>query len=74
MNEPVHGLTVQAVQVKGRVAPSPPTPLPRWGRGELVVFFKVVKSAVAPLAPGRGEGSGVRGERPPDARVPQPGL
>jgi hypothetical protein len=32
--------------------------------GWWLVFF-VVKEAVAPLAPGRGEGLGVRGEMPP---------
>jgi hypothetical protein len=33
-----------------------------------LVFF-VVKEAVAPLAPGRGEGSGVRGEMHPSVTV-----
>ena len=30
----------------------------------MLLFFVVVKSAVAPLAPGRGEGPGGRGEDP----------
>jgi hypothetical protein len=47
----------------GCFAPSPPTPLPRWGRGEDFVFLSAVEiTRVAPLAPERGEGPGVRGE------------
>ena len=55
---------VQRCGVLECVSPSPPTPLPRWGRGEDFVFFVVLKANVAPLAPGRGEGSGVRGDDP----------
>ena len=32
-------------QVPGSLAPSPPTPLPRWGRGEDFVFFGCHKRA-----------------------------
>ena len=44
------------------MAPSPPTPLPRFtgARGGFCVFL-VWKTTIAPLAPGRGEGTGVRG-------------
>jgi hypothetical protein len=50
--------------VLGCVSPSPPAPLPLRGRGEDFEFFVVLKADVAPLAPGRGEGSGVRGDDP----------
>jgi len=55
----------------GRLAPSPPTPLPRFtgARGGLCVFC-VPKNAIATLAPGRGEGTGVRGIARP-AQFPQ---
>ena len=47
------------------VAPSPPTPLPRsGGEGRNLCFELHWKSRMAPLAPGRGEGPGVRGEDP----------
>ena len=47
----------------GWFAPSPPTPLPRWWRGEDFGFLSAVEiTRVAPLAPERGEGPGVRGE------------
>ncbi len=45
------------------IAPSPPTPLPLRGRGGDFVFLIATKSRTAPLAPGRGEGSGVRGKK-----------
>ena len=41
--------------------PRPLSPVSR-GRGEDFVFLVLWKSATAPLAPGRGEGTGVRGE------------
>jgi len=41
--------------------PRPLSPVSR-GRGEEFVFLVLCKSATAPLAPGRGEGTGVRGE------------
>jgi hypothetical protein len=47
--------------VLGCVSPSPPAPLPRWGRGEDFEFFVVLKADVAPLAPGREEGAGGEG-------------
>ena len=47
--------------VLGCFAPSPPAPLPRWGRGEDFEFFVVLKADVAPLAPGREEGVGGEG-------------
>ncbi len=49
----------------GRHAPSPPAPLPRFtgARGGFCVFCSC-ENKVTPLAPGRGEGSGVRGEAP----------
>ena len=55
---------VQRCGVLGCFAASPPAPLPRWGRGEDFLFFGVLKADVAPLAPGREEGPGVRGDDP----------
>jgi len=52
---------VQRCGVLGCVSPSPPAPLPRWGRGEDFEFFVVLKADVAPLAPGREEGVGGEG-------------
>jgi hypothetical protein len=46
------------------MSPSPPTPLPLRGRGEEFVFLGCSRERMAPLAPGRGEGPGVRGEGP----------
>ena len=53
-------------QGSGEIAPSPPTPLPRFtgARGGICVFKLQWKARRTPLAPGRGEGSGVRGEGP----------
>gem|GEM_PF-1845216 len=60
--------------VLGCFSPSPPAPLPRWGRGEDFEFFVVLEADVAPLAPGRGEGSGVRGDDPAWTLIMQLGL
>jgi len=55
---------------QGRHAPSPPTPLPRsGGEGRILCFELQWKARMAPLAPGRGEGLGVRGEDPLEAAV-----
>ncbi len=52
------------------IAPSTPTPLPRsGGEGRIVCFCTLMKASMAPLAPERGEGPGVRGEGALDFRV-----
>ena len=47
--------------VLGCFAPSPPAPLPRWGRGEDSVFFVVLKADVDPSPLEGKKGSRVRG-------------
>jgi len=42
------------------MAPSPPTPLPRWGRGEDFVFFGL-ENHISTRRPWKGRGDGVRG-------------
>ena len=50
-------------QWQGRHAPLTPDPSPPFrGRGEDFVFLSCIGKRIAPLAPGRGEGPGVRGE------------
>ncbi len=57
------------------IAPSPPTPLPRsGGEGRIVCLCALMKACLAPLAPGRGEGTGVRGETPLGIRCAEPRM
>jgi len=59
-----------AAAIPGWLAPSPPTPLPRsGGEGRILCLCALMKARMAPLAPERGERTGVRGETPLEAAV-----